>query len=481
MKAYIGFDLGTTNVKALIITEKGKIGEVISCKTPVSIIDGVRYYNIALVEKEIENIISQIRKKYAVQAISFTSIGESVVPIKNGKLLHPPIMWDDMVTQQVYNEIGKHLAALSGYEKTGVQNNCRFSAYKIVWMEKNLSLGAVDFYLPISSYFLYKYTKTVAWAESQACRTYLYDIHKREWNSEVVSFLGLQGKLGPISYTGEIVGTDEFGTVYGQAGHDHITGMFGAYLLSESDSIVYDSMGTSSVLGALITTPNISSTYTKPFFNGVSGVIGAAFADSQYYIQNSFRYFGYVMDRIAVMSGNEPSSDFYNSINKKIDVLESAHPKAVFSIGGDCLLGVGKEKVNILNFPIDITLEELMQSAYVYLCSMSRMIYESVTAQSSLASEYIAGGKIAHDATFMRYKASMLQRPITILDTNEITALGAALAAIQARGDRETLAKCKQEIGKTVIEPEKSLSAQLAEAYKVYQELGESPALQYFQ
>jgi sugar (pentulose or hexulose) kinase len=480
MKVYVGFDLGTTNTKALVISGDGNVVEIIKEKTPNLIVSGIEYFDLALVEKTVDDMVSSLMTRYELAGMAFTSIGESVVPVKNGKMAHLPLMWRETVTSELGESIRGEIEKLTDYGKTGVANDFRFSLYKILWMKKNLDLGDVDFWLPISSFLAYRFTGNAVWAESQACRSYLYDIHTRQWNDSVLDFAGIHGKTGSIAYTGTLAG--RWGNVaVGVAGHDHITGLYGVYTLSGgAGSIFYDSMGTSSVLGSIVQEKSGELHLHEPFFNGRTGVLGSAYTDGQYYIQNSFRYFGILLEKIAHLTGGNADAAYYDALNGEIAALPSAVPQAMFSVGGDCILGAQRNKVNILNFTLDISRAELMQSAYVYLCAMTRIILEGLRTYCE-DGPYYAGGGIVGDETFMRYKASMIQKPITVYDTEELTALGAAVAAVTAAGDSSTLGAARIGLHKRQIQPDETIVKDLDVAYWRYCELRQSPAIGYFQ
>jgi len=479
MKVYVGFDLGTTNMKALILSRDGHIITSIKERTPNVFISGVEYLDLVMVEKVIDQILDSLISRYEIAGISFTSIGESVVPVRNGKMSHLPLMWHETVTFNISQSVKDDVEKLTDYSVTGVSNDYRLSLYKILWMQKNLDLGQVDYWLPISSYFAYRLTGNPLWSESQACRSYIYDIHARNWNYKLLDYAGICDKMGDIAYTGTPVGKWRGATI-GVAGHDHITGLYGVYMLNGgTGSIFYDSMGTSSILASVVKEKNKELHFREPFFSGRTGVIGAAYGDGQYYIQNSFRYFGIFLEKLSHLIGVLPDSAHCNALNSEISSLPSAVPQAIFSVGGDCILGAHRNRVNLLNCSFEISRAELMQSAYIYLCSMTRMIFESLLTYCENGPFY-AGGGIVSNEIFMRYMASAINKPIWIYITKEITALGAAIAAISASKDLESLDAARKALPRRQIMPDESLSKDLAIAYKLYCDFRDSPAIAYF-
>ena len=158
MKCYLGIDIGTTNTKALCITEDGVVGEILKRKTPVRTEQGRRFIDLKKLEAIVALFLGKVRLRYRLQGVCFTSIGESIIPVRNGRPLADPLLWYEQITAEMACRIYPHIEALVGYRTTGVGNDCTLGLYKLLWMKEHRNWEAVDFWLPISSYFLYRYT-----------------------------------------------------------------------------------------------------------------------------------------------------------------------------------------------------------------------------------------------------------------------------------------------------------------------------------
>jgi sugar (pentulose or hexulose) kinase len=98
------------------------------------------------------------------------------------------------------------------------------------------------------------------------------------------------------------------------------------------------------------------------------------------------------------------------------------------------------------------------------------------------ATPYFAGGAVTKDEVFMTYKASILGREILVLDTDEISALGAALAAAGAAGDEALLSSfSSSSLVRRSFVPDRRISSGLSGVYEEYRRIMEYGSSDLFQ
>jgi sugar (pentulose or hexulose) kinase len=451
-KVYVGIDIGTTNSKVLILGKNGKILDLIKIETPRTFINNVEYVNLFQLENLIDEVLKNLKNFYLIQGMSFSSFGESVVPVKGGSWLHEPLMWYEECTLDIMKEIEPLVIKYAPYKISGLKKSYTYSIYKILWMKKHLNFEEPDYWLPLSSYFAYKYTGKTIWDITQACRTLFFDVHKRKWIDELLDVLGLKEKLGQLAYTSTYVGKSNEGISIFLGGHDHFTGLYGISKILNTENIVYDSMGSASVIAALAYEKKNELHFEKPFIEP-TGILGAAFEDNQYYLENSIKYYGKFLEWIMRFINITPNSVNFKKINEEIEKMEKIEEKIYFISGGDLVAGEQKSRLNILNASLNINHPEIVQSAYIYLCTMSKMIYDSLDRFISSDSIYIASGGNTLNETFMNYKATLLEKNIYIFSTPETTALGASIASVIGSNDKGTLSNVSESLNITKVEP----------------------------
>jgi glycerol kinase len=142
-----------------------------------------------------------------VAAIGITNQRETTVlwDRQTGKPVHNAIVWQDRRTAPICEELRKNFGADKISQRTGLVPDSYFSGTKIKWLLDNVPdlrqraqqgdivFGTVD------SWLLWKLTggKVHATDCSNASRTLLYNIHKLEWDRDLLSVLDIPASLLP--------------------------------------------------------------------------------------------------------------------------------------------------------------------------------------------------------------------------------------------------------------------------------------------
>ena len=237
MKYIVALDAGTTSVRAFLYEIAS--GKFVRC---VQQEVGQSFPQPGWVEQDADEIYYKaayclndcIRAAGAenIAGIGLTNQRETVVAWnrETGEPVYSAIVWQCRRTSDfcaaMPQEIVSRIKA-----RTGLLPDAYFSASKCKWILDNvpeakqllragkLCLGTVD------SYLIYKLTggKTFATDCTNASRTMLYDIHKGEWDGELLKFFGV-----PKSALPEVRGSDaRMGEFYAAGKHIPIAGVAG--------------------------------------------------------------------------------------------------------------------------------------------------------------------------------------------------------------------------------------------------------------
>ena len=469
---YLGVDIGTTNMKILILGSDGEVKKIYKELTPKYISQGSEFLDITLVERFVFSTIEKVKRVENVLGIAFSSFGESIVPIKNGKRLHDPLMWYDKATIKYWKSHESKLSHQTPYLITGVNNDYTFSIHKIRWYKDHKIIA--DIWLPVSSYLAYKLCGRATWDYSQACRTFAFNVHSRKWNYDLLKELGLNiENFGELLYTGELVGMTSDNIPIYSAGHDHITGLFAIALLIDSEEFIFDSMGSASVIAAVLKEKKNELHLNSPFMIG--GTLGVAFEDKQYYLESSIRHYGRLLQWVLNLIGEKLDSSTFNRLNNEINNFLVFPVRPIFLVNGDLFLRDKIEGVTLHESPLEINPARLMQSAYIYLAASSKLIIDTLKKFFKNNYTIIAGGGGTLNNTLMTYKASLLDKEIHVFPINETTALGAALAAAKGSEDMQTIKNVRKSYPMKTFVPDKILGKKLKitveKIYKDYREI----------
>jgi len=455
---YLGADIGTTNMKILILGSDGKVKNIYKEMTPKYISGGSEFLDIVAVERFICSIIDNVAKDENILGMAFSSFGESIVPIKDGECLHDPLMWNDRVTTEYWKDHERNLSHLTPYLITGVNNDYTFSIHKIRWYKDHKIVA--DKWLPVCSYLAYKLCGRATWDFSQACRTFALDIHSRRWNYALLKELGeTKENLGKLLYTGELIGMTSNNIPIYSAGHDHITGLFAIALLIDSEEFIFDSMGSSSVIAAVLKEKENELHMESPFMLG--GTLGIAFEDKQYYLESNMRYYGRLLQWVINLTGKKLVSNTFDQLNYEINNSLEFPVRPLFMVNGDLFLREKGKGVTLYEAPLEINPARLMQSAYIYLAGSSKFITDNLRRFFKNPFAIVAGGGCALNDTLMTYKASLLDKDIQVFPINETTALGAALAAAMGSKDMQTIENTRKSYPLKTFRPDKDLGKKL--------------------
>jgi len=165
-----------------------------------------------------------------IAAIGITNQRETTVlwDRKTGEPICPAIVWQDKRTARRCEELVAIGAAKEITKRTGLVVDSYFSASKLEWMlahdpnarkraaKGELAFGTVD------SWLLWKLTggKVHATDTSNASRTMLFNIHKRQWDDKLLEIFSIPASLLPeVRSSSEIYGhTDLLGSPIAIAG-----------------------------------------------------------------------------------------------------------------------------------------------------------------------------------------------------------------------------------------------------------------------
>jgi sugar (pentulose or hexulose) kinase len=462
MSSYLGIDVGTTNTKILALHGDGSSEVLHSNPTATYTRDGVAYFDMRAIEADLSKAVDSARRNLDIRGVGFSSVGESVVPIdEKGRTLSDPVVWYDRVTVKLFRELG-NADTLFPYEERGLQAKHTLGVYKMLWMKRNLpEVAAVRHWLPVSSYIPFRWSGEMRWDFSQACRSHLVNIHDRRWDTDTMGELGLAGELPPVDYMGSRIGTTAEGLPLYLGGHDHIVGMNGVRILFGSDTI-FDSIGSASVLGGTVSVS--AEEMRKTLAAADDLIVGVAHAPGSYYVENSTRYFGKLLEAVARLLGAEDVALFYDEMNSSLERREST-PEALplFFVEGDRIVRQDKSGYDIRDLDVNAPRESVVWGLYLYLAVTTQLIVEELGDMFDTP-RFVAGGGTSRNSLLMQVTADVLNRPITLLNQSELSGLGAALTAAESAGDTETIGHTRDRLETRTLEPSDTREGRAAAA-----------------
>jgi len=222
-KYILSLDQGTTSSRAIVFSNSGEI-VAIAQKEFTQI-----YPNAGWVEHNpleiwstqlsvaAEVIVKAGLKASDINAIGITNQRETTIvwDKETGKPIYNAIVWQDRRTSNYCDDIKKQGLSQKIQDKTGLIIDSYFSATKAKWILENvegakekadagkLAFGTVD------SWLIWNLTGGITHVTdvSNASRTMMYNIHKLEWDEELLSLFGIPKSMLPeVKSSSEVYG-----------------------------------------------------------------------------------------------------------------------------------------------------------------------------------------------------------------------------------------------------------------------------------
>lgn len=208
-KYILAIDQGTSSTKSLVFDDAGIA--IAKGSEPLH----TTYLDNGFVEQDAEeiyqNVLTSVKKclqqftEKGFDTNDITAIGISnqretfVIWDKNGRPLHPAIVWQCKRSVQVCEDLKQKGLSETVNAKSGLVIDPYFSATKLIWLNQNnlaIQTAIFDgeaFFGTIDTWLLYKFTngKEYATDYTNASRTLFFNLHTLEWDEELIEQFGL--------------------------------------------------------------------------------------------------------------------------------------------------------------------------------------------------------------------------------------------------------------------------------------------------
>jgi len=286
MSYLLGLDIGTSGVKALLISVEGKI---ISSKTesyPLATpnsgwAEQSPYDWWEATVKVIKEIISNIPvDSCQIKGISLSGqMHSSVFLDEKMKVIRPAILWSDTRTskqcKEIYTKAGGLDQLISYVSNPALEG---FTAPKVLWLRENEpeNYQKLKYILLPKDYIRYRLSNELFTEVSDAAGTLLFDVIKKRWSTGLLEKLEInQNLLPPVLNSFDLAGkiTENIaeqtgltpGTPVVAGGADNACGAVGSGIIEEGRVMV--SIGSSGVVLAQTSNPQADQEGRIHLFN----------------------------------------------------------------------------------------------------------------------------------------------------------------------------------------------------------------------
>lgn len=216
MSYVLCLDCGATNVRAIIVDDKGNL--VAKASQPNSTDTGAEnaQYHVWNADRILNQLAECARKilpevdAAQVKGITITTFGvDGALVDEQGELLYPVISWKCPRTAEVMKNIDKYMPQRKLNELSGVGEFAFNTLYKLIWLKENRPelLEKAHAWLFISNILAHRLTGVMATDRTMAGTSQMTDLTTGDWSDEILSTLGISKSLfPPMVDAGAVIG-----------------------------------------------------------------------------------------------------------------------------------------------------------------------------------------------------------------------------------------------------------------------------------
>lgn len=447
--AVLTIDIGTTNCKVGLVSEDGKMLQLLRApmqKAQIERGEVVEYDPEKLWSIYSALIESVIRSaKAPVDSIAITGMAEAclLVDPATSLPLTPILRWADTRPMELFQSWQPQIDQKNRFLKTGLTNHVKWGCYKLLYLLEQYDLKKRRvLYLSVPDYLVYRLCSMAVTDPSLAARTYLYDIHSRSWDYQFIEEVG----LGDVEFPSLIASGSKLDNPTNSlsknlptalCGHDHLCASYA--LEAVQDTNLINSLGTAETL---------------------SGSLGQRNLTLQNF-ESGFLFGRKIKSEDLFWLGSIAASGSALNWAKKVFALEHEPVINQAKASGICFFPYlngsnpphAKNDIQALFLGLrsSHTADDMLQSVYEGVCYEMRWIYEQAAKSFSLPDQRIVvscGGNT--DRALLQLKANITGKPLLIPTMDEATMLGcAAVAGVSL----------KQQNDSDLIEPDMQMHA----------------------
>ena len=428
----IGLDIGTTNIKALVIDTKGR--QAACCRRP-SPFTGWKGHQVYMENELRENVFSLLADSAAelrrnggdprrVRGIAAASMGEMGFPMGAEGALFPAVSWYDPCSEPFCEALRQRLGAEAQYEHLGQRLLYIFSVSRLMWLKQDYPeiYDAMETWLCMADHAAWCLCGSRSMDLSLAARTGMLDWREKRWSDAVIAAAGLDreklpalcrsgDRLGRLSRAAaEATGLPE-GIWVSAGGHDHVCESY-ACGGGEPGSVM-DSSGTTEALVIARDDPDLLSRAGRKGFN-----IGSHARPGMGYVMGGIPASGASVDWYRRSFGDHPLRD-----DDRNGVIFLPHLRGSSSPARDL-----RSRGAFLGLTDRHGPEDMMRAVYEGLAFEVKAVAEEMADGAGTGSLVGVGGGYLNEA-WAQMKADVLETEIEVPECREAIAMGAAMLA----------------------------------------------------
>jgi xylulokinase len=458
-RSLIGVDVGSTHIKAALVTPESGVIHVARRATVTHAVRGGGAFHkpaelLAAVSSAVAECVAAARSSRVGEpvAIGIASMAESGVPIDRRRAPVGDIMaWHDRRPERQAAWLERQIGAPALFARTGLRPEPKCTLAKLLWLREH---KAADFtrlrrWAGVAELVGLDLTGQLGTNASLACRTLAFDVMSRAWDPELLGLASLTiDEMPAVLPLGQAVGgltaaaATRLGLPAGTpvvvAGHDHLVGAVGAGVIRVGDAL--DSIGSAEATMLVTAAPALTEEVRRGGFStGCHAVDGLAYVAGG--LQSSGALVEWFIETFLPASGGSDEGNDGQRYTRFIALLEQAGPGPVEPIVLPYLRGRTaphrdpSATLEIEGLRENHGLSDLAAAVVDGAAYHVRWMLDELAriTETRLDRVKLTGGG-ARNRRWVTAKAALGPGRLEVLRTGEAAALGAALVAGVAGG-----------------------------------------------
>ncbi len=478
---FIGIDIGTGSTKAIAINSNGKI--IADSQIYYKTLNPQPGYSEQDPEIMWKAFVSCIKKiidsiKYPPVSISFSSAMHGLIAVNEQKKpISNLITWADTRSEKIAEQIRKSKEAKSIYKTTGTPIHPMSPLCKVIWLRKNqpsVFKNAFKF-ISIKEFIWHRLFDVYEIDHSIASATGLFNIKSLKWNKASLKLCGINsGQLSeakPTNFIRKNANASMINSLSLSAetsfcigASDGCLANLGSYAMDKGTAAL--TIGTS---GAVRIASN------KPVYNFKEMTFNYLLDDKTFICGGPVNNGGNVVQWLfkSFLNTEKPSEKDYENLFIQINSVPAGSRGLVFLpylYGERAPVWDGKAGGVFFGIKPFHTQAYFVRAVLEGICYSMNQVLQIVESSTSKIEKLIVGGGFIHSKTWMKILADITGKTLLVFETQDSSAVGAALLNMKAMKMIKNYSSLKPTINQ-IIKPDLEVHRKYEENYTVFKNL----------
>jgi gluconokinase len=440
----IGIDIGTGSTKAVAINSSGEIITSSQFYYPVisGLVEGYAELDTTLIWEAFVNCLKHITVSLQRTpfAVSLSSCMHGLIVIDNKqRQLTNLITWADTRSEKVADEIRKSLGAESLYRATGTPIHSMSPLCKIIWLKNNAPeiFEKAFKFISIKEFIWHRLFNVYQIDYSVACGTGLFNIEKRDWNNASLKMAGITADQLSETVSTKYLRTDlnslsasllniSPGTPFCIGASDGCLANAGSFAIKPGLAAV--TIGTSGAVRIANATP---------VFNFHAMIFNYILDETKFICGSPLNNGGSVMQWLfkSFLNNTKPAAHDYVNLFKIVETIPAGCNRLLFLsyLNGE-RAPIWDEKACGVYFGIKSyhTHGHFFRAALEGVCYSLNEVLQIVEQSTGLVKQLNVSGGFVNSKVWMQMLSDVTGKKICVLQTEDASAVGAALLGMIA-------------------------------------------------